>query len=285
MNNLAKRIVSAVVLIPVALAAIWFGGVGLALLLSLLAGVGAWELFRMARAQGIDAFAPIGIALAAGLPLGVHATAQGWLDRPLAAGGVLLVALFGLAVWTRAPTERPLESVAIATFGVLYAGGTLAFGYALRHHRWVVGNAAGTALLMYPVLLTWAADIGAYAFGRWLGRRKLHPTVSPGKTVAGAVGGTALAVVAAVAYNTYVLHPTAQLALAPWTAPIFGVVVSVVAQVGDLAESLVKREAGVKDSSGAIPGHGGVLDRLDSLYFVLPVSYLVLGRLLLAAPT
>src|SRR5678816_3961767 len=201
MNNLVKRVLTAVVLIPVALAAIWSGGLWLALLLSLLAGVGAWELYRIARTQGIDAFAPIGIVLAAAIPLSAHASAQGWLDRPLAAGGVLLVALFGLAVWSRAPSERPLESVAVAVFGVLYTGGTLAFGYALRHHRWVVGNAAGTALVMYPVLLTWAADIGAYAFGRWLGRRELHRAVRPGATVAGAVGGTALAVVAAVAYN------------------------------------------------------------------------------------
>jgi phosphatidate cytidylyltransferase len=82
----------------------------------------------------------------------------------------------------------------------------------------------------------------------------------------------------------YVLRPLAQLALSPAVALLFGVVTSVAGQLGDLAESLYKRQAGVKDSSGLIPGHGGILDRLDSLYFVLPVAYLLLGRFLLPSP-
>jgi phosphatidate cytidylyltransferase len=172
----------------------------------------------------------------------------------------------------------------VTAFGVLYAGATLAYAYALRHHRFVVDPAAGAVLLFFPIALTWVSDTGAYFAGRAFGKRKLMPTVSPGKTVAGAVGAVVATMAGAWLYNDMVLRPTAQLALAPWTVLAFGIVVSVVGQVGDLVESLFKREAGVKDSSSFFGAHGGVLDRLDSLYFVLPVAYLILSRLLLAAP-
>jgi len=214
----------------------------------------------------------------------VHADRLSLLRSPAAIGGVVFVALLGASIWARGVGGRPLESVAVTVFGALYAGGMIAFGYALRHHRFVIDAAAGTALVMFPVILTWASDVGAYFAGRAFGKAKLMPSVSPGKTRAGAWGAIVVTMAIAVAYNVYVLRPWSQLALAPWTALVFGLLVSLAAQVGDLAESLLKREAGVKDSSQLLPGHGGILDRLDSLYFVLPVAYLVLSRLLLAAP-
>ena len=267
-----------------AVAAGYAGGLVLALLLSLLAGVGAWELFRFTRERGTPALEALGIPLAALMPLGAHAMRLGWLDAPLAAAGAVFVALTGAVLWARSPEQKPLGTVAITVFGVLYAGATLAYAYALRHHRFVVEPAAGAVLVFYPIALTWISDSGAYFVGRALGRKKLMPTVSPGKTVAGAVGAIVFTVVGAWAYNSFVLQPVAQLALAPWTALIFGAVISVVGQVGDLVESLFKREAGVKDSSTFFSAHGGVLDRLDSLYFAIPVAYLILSRLLLAAP-
>jgi phosphatidate cytidylyltransferase len=102
--------------------------------------------------------------------------------------------------------------------------------------------------------------------------------------VAGAVGGLAASVVVCWLFTRFVLRPYAQLALSPAAVLLFGLSISVVAQLGDLAESLLKREAKVKDSSRIIPGHGGVLDRFDSLFFVLPVAYFLLGLLLLPAP-
>ena len=270
--------------IPVAVAAGYAGGLVLALLLALLAGVGAWELFRFSRAHGSFALEPIGIPLAALMPLGAHAMRIGWFDSPLAAGGAVFVALTGAVLWARSPDERPLGSIAITTFGVLYAGASLAYAYALRHHRFVVEPVAGAVLVFFPIALTWVSDSGAYFVGRALGKKKLMPRVSPGKTVAGAVGAIVFSMLGAWAYNDFVLRPVAQLALAPWTALIFGAVISVVGQVGDLVESLFKREAKVKDSSSFFSAHGGVLDRLDSLYFAIPVAYLILSRLLLAAP-
>lgn len=284
MGAFVRRLIVAAVGIPVAIAAGYAGGLVLAATLSILAGLGAWELFRLARSTGTTAIEPIGIALSALVPLGTHAAALGMLDAPLAAGGALFVAVAGAVLFSRGQGDRPLAAVGITVFGVLYTGATLAYGYALRHHRFVVEPAAGAALLFYPIALTWLSDTGAYAAGRAFGKRKLMPAVSPGKTVAGAVGGLVATVVGAWLYNDWVLRPVAQLALAPWTALAFGAVISVVGQVGDLTESLFKREAGVKDSSAIFSAHGGVLDRLDSLYFAIPVAYLILGRLLLAAP-
>ncbi len=283
-SALGRRVLVAVIGIPVAVAAGWAGGLVLATLLALLAAVGAWELFRLARDNGTQAIEAIGIPLAALMPLGAHAVRIGWLDAPLAAGGAVFVAMTGVVLWARSPAERPLGAMAVTVFGVLYAGATLAYAYALRHHRFVVEPAAGAVLLFFPIALTWVSDTGAYFSGRAFGKQKLMPTVSPGKTVAGAIGAVVASLVGAWLYNDLVLRPVAQLALAPWTTLIFGAVISGVGQVGDLVESLFKREAGVKDSSTFFSAHGGVLDRLDSLYFVLPVAYLILSRLLLAAP-
>jgi phosphatidate cytidylyltransferase len=172
----------------------------------------------------------------------------------------------------------------------------LSFGYAIRYHDIVrgydvvgarhvaigslsLGIPPGGVLLIFPMVITWASDIGAYFVGRALGKRKLIPSVSPGKTVAGAVGGLAASMLVAWAFARGVLVPIASLGFTPWGALLFGGLVSVAAQVGDLFESLLKREARVKDSSHIIPGHGGILDRFDSLIFVLPLAYLLLGWL------
>ncbi|HZI40615.1 MAG TPA: phosphatidate cytidylyltransferase, partial [Gemmatimonadaceae bacterium] len=172
--------------------------------------------------------------------------------------------------------------------------GMLSFGYAIRYHPYVIESVrvplgaiavtAGGLLLLLPVLLTWASDIGAYFVGRAFGKRKLMPSVSPGKTIAGAVGGLAATAFVGWLYSRFILTPSTQLAFVRGGIVIFSLLVSVAAQVGDLAESLLKREAGMKDSSHIIPGHGGVLDRFDSLLFVLPVAYVLFNALLVWAP-
>jgi phosphatidate cytidylyltransferase len=138
---------------------------------------------------------------------------------------------------------------------------------------------------MLPLLVTWASDTGAYAVGRMIGRHKLIPKVSPGKTVEGAIGGILASVLVAWAFGS-LLRDSAQLGFKwfPWGVIVFGAAVSVAAQIGDLFESLIKREAGMKDSSRILPGHGGILDRLDSLFFVLPVSFLLVQWLMTWAP-
>jgi phosphatidate cytidylyltransferase len=282
-SELTRRILFAVVAAPASVAIIYFGDWALAIVLAVLAALAAWELFRMARETGSLPLEPAGIALAALLPIAVHAQRLGIYTLSNTAIVTMVLLLFASTIWLRGPTGKPLSSVAITAFGVLYAG-LFSYIYALRYHDYAVGAAAGTALVFLPVLLTWTTDVGAYAFGRTFGKKKLIPSISPGKTVEGAVGGLGLAIVICLLYVRFILMPYAQLGLTIQGAVLFAIVISVAAQTGDLAESLLKREAGVKDSSRIIPGHGGILDRFDSLLFVMPVAFLLLGRLLLPVP-
>jgi phosphatidate cytidylyltransferase len=312
-SELTRRILFAAAAIPVAIAIIWFGDAALAALLGIIAAIGAWELFRIARAGGALPLERIGIPLAAAIPLIVHAhrlgianarfDARGALGETagsllnviarvfvapftltLTGASIVILVIFTVAIWSRGVEGKPLTAVAVTVFGAIYTGGMLSYGYAIRYHPYAVGPAAGTALIFLPLLLTWAQDTGAYAVGRTMGRRKLIPRVSPGKTVEGSIGGIIVTVLVCWLYVRFVLAPYGQLALTPGGAIVFAVIISAAAQVGDLAESLIKREAGVKDSSHIIPGHGGVLDRFDSLLFVLPVAYWLLGAMLIPAP-
>ena len=283
MSELTRRTLFAVIAAPASIAIVYFGDWALTILLSVLAALAAWELFRIAEATGSFPFDLAGIALAALFPIAVHAQRRGIYSLSLTVIVALALLLFAAAIWLRGPTGKPLASVAITAFGVMYAS-LFSYIYLLRYHDYAVGAGAGTLLVLLPVLLTWVTDIGAYVFGRTFGRRKLIPSVSPGKTIEGAVGGLGSAVVICLVYVRFLLMPYAQLGLTIQGAVLFAIVISVAAQTGDLAESVLKREAGIKDSSNIIPGHGGVLDRFDSLLFVLPIAFLMLGRLLLPVP-
>jgi phosphatidate cytidylyltransferase len=281
-----------VIAAPIALAIVFAGGAALAALLAIAAAIAAWEFFRIARASGHAPLSDLGCALAGLFPLAVHARYLDYVQPRLAYLAVVLLMVFTVSIWARGVTGRPLGSVATTVMGVLYTGGLLSFAYAIRYHDYAAGGthlgaipiSAGGVLLGLPVILTWATDTGAYAVGRTVGGRKLIPAVSPGKTLSGAIGGVLASILVTWVYVRFALRPAAQLALTTGGILAFGIIVSLAGQVGDLFESLLKREAGVKDSGGLLPGHGGVLDRLDSLFFVLPVAHLLLGLLLIPAP-
>jgi phosphatidate cytidylyltransferase len=276
-------VASALVLAPVAALCGWYGDAALATLLAAIAAAGAWEFYRLAAHTGARPLVRSGIVVAAVVPLAVHAHFLRVFTVPTTVGVLVALAWLGVAVWRRGVDGRPMLAVAATLLGVAYVAVPISYAYALRYFDYAVGRAGGTAVLMLPVLATWASDIGGYAAGRTLGRRRLIPSVSPGKTVEGSVGAIVAAAGVTAGYAAWVLPRVAQLGFAPGRALLFGVLVSVVAQLGDLVESLLKRDAGVKDSSALIPGHGGVLDRVDSLLFVLPTSYLLLRGLLIPA--
>ncbi len=283
MSELAKRIAFAVAAIPVVAAAVYFGDAALAVLLSIASALGAWEYARLAEAAGARPMGKWTIVLAALIPLALHALRLGYSVPGIAWIAMLIPLLLSIALWTRGSEGRPIESVATTLFGVWYTGGMLAFVYALRYHRFAITALAGSLLVALPVVLTWLNDSGAFFFGKKFGEKKLMPSVSPGKTWAGAWGALGTTIVSTYLISQFVLKPYAGLALTIVGAVIFGAVISVAAQVGDLVESMLKREAGVKDSSTLIPGHGGVLDRTDSLLFTVPIAYVMLEQLLVVA--
>ncbi len=280
MSELTKRVLFAVAAIPVVAGAVWYGDAPLAILLSIAAALGAWEFARLAEATGTRPFKAVMIMLAASVPLAVHGVRLGLWVPPLGIVAMLAPLLLTVAMFVRGVEGKPLGAVASTLLGAWYTGGMLAFGYALRYHRFAIGATAGALLLMLPLVLTWANDAGAFFFGKRFGKTKLMPSVSPGKTVAGAVGGLLLTIVGTWAYVRFLLAPYGSMGLTMLGIIVFGTLISIAAQVGDLVESLLKREAGVKDSSTLIPGHGGVLDRTDSLLFTVPLAYVLLDLLL-----
>jgi phosphatidate cytidylyltransferase len=284
MSELAKRVTVALIIAPIAVAAAWFGDAALASLLSIVAGVAAWELCRMVRNTGTAPLDGLTIAIAAALPLLAHGVRLSVFNPNPAWYAVTMIVVMTVTIFRRGITEHPLATAAISLLVALYTGGTLSFAYNLRYDNYAIGRASQCLVLLLPVLLTWSSDTGAYFVGRLFGRTKLMPSVSPAKTVEGAIGGVLLSVVICWAFVRNLLVPHGQLGLSPTGMVVFGVAIAVAAQLGDLFESLLKREAGVKDSSGLLPGHGGFLDRVDSLLFVLPVAALLLDQLLIPAP-
>jgi phosphatidate cytidylyltransferase len=274
LSNLAARVIVAVVAIPLVIAAVYVGGVILALLLGIVSALAARELYGIAEHGGYTPLARTGTLVAFLIPLGVHYFREGRFVPPeIALGAIAIIALFTLALFRRTTERRPLGAVAVTLLGVLYTAGFLSFAYALRYHNYIVTARAGSVLVFYPFVLTWVSDTAGFFVGRALGRAKLMPSVSPGKTRAGALGALLFCMLASWAYAHWVLVPYASLGLRPATALVLGAVIGISVQIGDLVESLLKREGGVKDSSHLIPGHGGVLDRIDGMLFALPVTY------------
>lgn len=280
-GELGRRVAVAAVGIPLVLAIIWVGGFPLALLLAGAAAMAAHEFYGLARARGIAAFAPAGVGVSAALVLVAYAWGgayEAWAPPALALVLLLLGICLVASVWMRWPTGEPVTASAVTVAGALYTGGALAFGVFLRE---MPGRVEGfspvqwhhTAFLLLPLLCTWAGDSAAYFAGRAFGRRKLFPLASPGKTVAGGVAGLGGSVAAAALVAWAALSGSGPLRVSLPLALALGLGLGVAAQLGDVAESVMKRWAGVKDSGKLLPGHGGMLDRIDALLLSVPAAY------------
>jgi phosphatidate cytidylyltransferase len=205
---------------------------------------------------------------------------------PVALGVLAAVALVAMvsALLSRSPRESPLAVVAVTLFGVAYAGLSLACApllHALPGERGWGGVESspwmGAMVVILPLAVTWLGDAAAYFAGSAWGKKKLVPGISPKKSWVGLWAELLVAALAGIAWLPVARNALPRMPLqGPATAAMLGLLLGVGAVLGDLAESLFKREAGVKDSGGFFPGHGGVLDRLDALIFTVPLAYVAL---------
>jgi phosphatidate cytidylyltransferase len=263
-----ERAISAAVLVPVLLIVLAIGGPAIALAIVLITAVAAVEVFRLLRAAGHDAFPALGIVLAVTIVL--DAAFPDVLDGSgllLSAIGVVLV---GVAAMTHQDPRHGLVAWMATVFGAFYVS-LLAFVIRLGNTAPPIAAGApfeplgaerGWILLL--ILAVWSFDTGAFLVGRQFGQTRFITHISPAKTVEGVAGG----VVASTVVVAVLLWGLGQ---APAHALLLGPLTALAAQAGDLAESMLKRAAGAKDSGTLIPGHGGMLDRIDSFLFAAPV--------------
>jgi phosphatidate cytidylyltransferase len=257
-SNLNARLISAAVLIPLLALVGWLGGITAVIVAVLASLIGVNEMMLLIRSAG---WRPVRHQ---GIVLGGLVTAAAWFDGQIVlfitAGAAL--ALF-IAVATIRRNAQFIGDSFFTLAPTLYIGLPLATIVLLREGPF------GLQWLILAFAATFALDTGAYAVGRLIGKHKLAPSISPGKTWEGAAGG----LLAATGATIGLVALFGDITTAYWQAALLGAGIGVVGQVGDLAESKLKRIARVKDSGILIPGHGGLLDRLDSLVLVFPLVY------------
>jgi phosphatidate cytidylyltransferase len=259
--NLARRVGTALVAIPVLLLVFFWAPpwAGLVLIAAALV-MGEHEFFGLLQARGLKPMRRVGFLLAAAFFLDL--AFPGWLGVPFAPLGALLLLTFALS---RGADYESVSAAAATLLGAVYVG---ALGGTIGALRLLTPVDEGPWRILLLLAVIMASDTLAFFVGHALGRRKLAPSVSPGKSVEGAVGGVFGGVLGALVVRHLGLPDVPLL-----HAAALGAVVAAMGIVGDLDESLLKRWAGVKDSGALFPGHGGMLDRLDSLLFGAPVLY------------
>ena len=270
-----KRILTALVAIPILLYTVWSSSpyyfAGLAAIAALLA---LSEFYSLAAKTGCQPFNLVGYVTGLAVLGAFLFRGPDWIPVTICAAAMGSLAL---ALLRTDDTKTALASVSATVFGVVYIAVLVGFLVAVR----AVPDRTGTGIprlapksLTLFFALVMMTDTGAYYVGRAIGRHKLAPRISPGKTVEGSIGGL-LTAIAVGPLCKVIFFPEIPL----WPAMLFGGIIGIVSQIGDLAESLLKRGSEVKDSSTLLPGHGGMLDRLDSILFCAPLLYFFLAYL------
>ncbi len=271
-----RRILTALVAIPILVGAIWVGFPWLTILVGAAALLGLLEFYRMAPGPVPPVLWFLG-ALWTLLFVAAGQLTAHWYDYTphILLGAALILALPWLIITGISQNRRggAFATWAYTLFGPLYVGFLLSHALMLRE---LDGGADHSRdWLLFALLVTFATDTGAIFTGRAIGRHRMSPSISPNKTWEGAIGGFTWAVSVALALGALL-----QLSVPIWQSALVGAAVGIAAQLGDLAESRLKRASGVKDAGSLLPGHGGILDRLDSIVFALPVVYYLVALVL-----
>ncbi|MFC1921004.1 phosphatidate cytidylyltransferase [Chloroflexota bacterium] len=269
---LKKRIISVMWILPVLIAAIWFEWPlpWFTVFIAFWGMMAVLEFYRLIAAFRVPPLTPFGIVwtvlFIASRDSQLLSALGPRFNADLLVPFLLTSAVVLPLIWLllRIEKEKTFTSWAWTVAGILYVGWLLSYLTALR------GMDDGRNWIFFTLFITFASDSSAFFVGRAFGKQKLAPDISPGKTREGAIGGV---FGAAIVSLFFILPTPLSLPISWWHAMILGLLVSIFGQLGDLAESLFKRNVGVKDSSGVIPGHGGFLDRIDSVVFAGVVVY------------
>jgi phosphatidate cytidylyltransferase len=259
---LKHRVITGAVGVPLIILAIWFGDPWFSLLIAAAALAGTYEFYRMSNFDRREPLIYLGLLWALALVLSPHYRNPGVL--PIVITATMVISLICLLL--RPSREKVFLDWAWTIVGALYVGWMLSYWLRLR------GLEYGQNWVYLAMLTTFANDTGAYFIGRARGRHKLASAISPSKTREGAIGGLISAILAAIVI-AMVLNLISPFTFTYWQIMLLGFLVSIFAQIGDLVESLLKRNTGAKESGNLLPGHGGILDRFDSLIFVGAVVY------------
>jgi phosphatidate cytidylyltransferase len=269
-DSLGARFLMAVCFLPALWIVTWHGGPYFMLTIALMVFFGSRELYGMLEASGLRPSSIAGMGCALTLVFYAWFRDGIYLDLVLALSILLLMVL----ELRHRSVEDAAKHIGTTVLALLYVGWLGSHFVLLREMPRLAGMdySMGADFVFLAVVYTWGSDTGAYVVGKAIGKRPLLPRVSPNKSREGAVGGLAFA-----AIGGYLAHLTfASEFLGPVTAVVLGVVVAAVGQLGDMVESLLKRDLAFKDSAAILPGHGGVLDRFDSLFFTVPLTYYAL---------
>jgi len=268
--SVIKRVIIVVIFLPCIVIIARRGGVYFLILVTLMIFAGLWEYYRMVETKGLKPYKLIGIAGGTLLPSYIY-----FFNGKHANGLLLLVTFLAITISELGRKEREfaLYHISVTLFGMLYIGWLGSYLVMLRELPVLINldYKNGFLFVILVFVLTWCYDSGAYIFGMIAGKHKLFPSISPGKTVEGAIGGIVLSIIGILITRKYFFT-----FLNLWEAVGLALVASVMGQLGDLVESMIKRDIKIKDSSNTIPGHGGILDRFDSILFNAPVIYYIL---------